>query len=367
MTQSGRPGPLAGLRVVEMAAIGPVPFAGTMLASMGADIVRVERPGKQFAAGDVTAQGREYVTLDLKDPADQARALDLIASADLLLEGFRPGVMERLGLGPDKAHARNPALVYGRMTGWGQEGPLASAPGHDINYIAITGALHAIGTAAQPVQPLNLVGDYGGGALYLVVGVLAALREAAATGRGQVVDAAMCDGALNLLLPYAAGRASGAWVAERERNVLDGGAHFYGVFECADGKFFSLGAIEPQFYAELRRLCGLEGDEWDAQLDKAAWPGLREKLRAVMKTKTRDEWTAILEGSDVCAAPILDLDEAKEHPHLKARGAFVDGPFGPQPAAAPRFSAHPRPTPARPPAAPLAVDDALARWTDARK
>ena len=278
MTSQARSGPLAGLRVVEMAAIGPVPFAGTMLASMGAEIVRVERPGKTFAETDVTAQGRAFVTLDLKDPADQARALDLIAAADLLLEGFRPGVMERLGLGPDKAFARNPALVYGRMTGWGQEGPLASAPGHDINYIAITGALHAIGTAERPTQPLNLVGDYGGGALYLVVGVLAALREAAATGRGQVVDAAMCDGALNLLLPYSMGRNTGGWVGEREQNLLDGGAHFYGSFECKDGKFFSLGAIEPQFYAEFRRLCGLEGPEWDAQMDKTAWPALREKI-----------------------------------------------------------------------------------------
>ena len=367
MTSQARSGPLAGLRVVEMAAIGPVPFAGTMLASMGAEIVRVERPGKTFAETDVTAQGRAFVTLDLKDPADQARALDLIAAADLLLEGFRPGVMERLGLGPDKAFARNPALVYGRMTGWGQEGPLASAPGHDINYIAITGALHAIGTAERPTQPLNLVGDYGGGALYLVVGVLAALREAAATGRGQVVDAAMCDGALNLLLPYSMGRNTGGWVGEREQNLLDGGAHFYGSFECKDGKFFSLGAIEPQFYAEFRRLCGLEGPEWDAQMDKTAWPALREKVRAVMKTKTRDEWTAILEGSDVCAAPILDYEEAQSHPHLKARGAFVDGPAGPQPAAAPRFSGHPRPSPARPPAAPIAVDEAVARWRDAAK
>jgi len=271
-------GPLAGFRVVEFAGIGPGPFACMMLADMGAEVVTLDRVGANKNLKSVAGRGRKVVELDLKDKAAIAQVLDLLANADALIEGFRPGVMERLGLGPDVVLARNPRLVYGRMTGWGQEGPLAQAAGHDINYISVTGALAAIGTKDKPVPPLNLVGDFGGGALYLVVGVLAALLEASRSGKGQVVDAAMCDGAASLMSMFFDMAAVGRWTEQRESNFLDGGAHFYGVYECACGRFISIGSIEPQFYALLRQHAGLSDADFDRQMDRKAWPGLKEKL-----------------------------------------------------------------------------------------
>jgi alpha-methylacyl-CoA racemase len=267
--------------------------------------------------------------------------LDLLQHADALIEGFRPGVMERLGLGPDVALGRNPRLVYGRMTGWGQEGPLAQAAGHDINYISVTGALAAIGPPEKPVPPLNLVGDFGGGALYLVVGVLAALLEARSSRKGQVVDVAMCDGAASLMSMFFDLAAAGRWAAERESNFLDGGAHFYGVYQCACGNFISIGSIEPQFYALLRQLAGLSDQAFDTQMDRSGWPNLKQKLAEIFKTKTRDQWCKIMEGSDVCFAPVLTMAEAPSHPHMAARGTFINRHGVTQPAPAPRFSRTP--------------------------
>jgi len=337
-----RTGPLAGFRIVEFAGLGPGPFAAMMLADMGADVVtlmRGEQP--QGLRGRVMMRGRRKVIADLKDEQTRAATLDLLADADALIEGFRPGVMERLGLGPDAVLARNPRLVYGRMTGWGQQGPLAHAAGHDINYIALTGALAAIGPRERPVPPLNLVGDFGGGALYLVAGILAGLLEASRSGRGQIVDCAMCDGAASLMAMFCEFAAGGRWQDRRETNLLDGGAHFYGTYECADGEFIALGAIEPQFYAELRRRAGLDDAVFDAQMDAENWPALKEKLAAVFRAKTRAEWCVIMEGSDVCFAPVLALSEAPQHPHMAARGVFVSHDGVTQPAPAPRFSRTP--------------------------
>ena len=334
-------GPLKGVRIVEFAGIGPGPFACMMLADMGAEVITLDRVGANKNLKSVAGRGRKVIELDLKDKASIAQALDLLAHADALIEGFRPGVMERLGLGPDVVLARNPRLVYGRMTGWGQTGPLASAAGHDINYISITGALAAIGPKDKPVPPLNLVGDFGGGALYLVVGVLAALVEAGKSGKGQVVDTAMCDGAASLMSMFFDMTAIGRWREERDSNMLDGGAHFYGVYECKDGQFISIGSIEPQFYALLRKLARLDDPAYDAQMDAKGWPALKEKLAAVFKSKTRDEWCAIMEGSDVCFAPILTMSEATQHPHMKAREVFITRHGIPQPAPAPRFSRTP--------------------------
>jgi len=334
-------GPLKGVRIVEFAGIGPGPFACMMLADMGAEVITLDRVGANKNLKSVAGRGRKVIELDLKDKASIAQALDLLAHADALIEGFRPGVMERLGLGPDVVLARNPRLVYGRMTGWGQTGPLASAAGHDINYISITGALAAIGGKDKPVPPLNLVGDFGGGALYLVVGVLAALVEAGKSGKGQVVDTAMCDGAASLMSMFFDMTAIGRWREERDSNMLDGGAHFYGVYECKDGQFISIGSIEPQFYALLRKLARLDDPAYDAQMDAKGWPALKEKLAAVFKSKTRDEWCAIMEGSDVCFAPILTMSEATQHPHMKAREVFITRHGIPQPAPAPRFSRTP--------------------------
>ena len=336
-----RSGPLAGLRVVEFAGIGPGPFAAMLLSDMGADVVRIDRPGATRRANDIPGRGRRSVALDLKNPADVAQALALLGKADALIEGFRPGVMERLGLGPAVVQAANPRLVYGRMTGWGQTGPLAHAAGHDINYIAITGALHAIGTAEGPVPPLNLVGDYGGGSLYLIVGILAALLEAGKSGRGQVVDCAISDNVVNLMATFYGISAGGGWHDRRAANMLDGGAHFYRTYRCADGKHLSVGAIEPQFYALLRQIAGMTDAAFDAQRDQAAWPDLQEKAAAIFVTKTRDEWTRLLEGTDACVAPVLSLAEAPNHPHLQARGAFVEVDGVRQPAPAPRFSRTP--------------------------
>lgn len=332
-------GPLSGFRIVEFAGIGPGPFAAMLLADMGAEIITLVRPN-QTPSG-ASSRGRTIVQVDLKDPAAIAQVLALLDSADALLEGFRPGVMERLGLGPDIVLGRNAKLVYGRMTGWGQEGPLAQAAGHDINYISITGALAAIGTKDTPVPPLNLVGDFGGGALYLVVGMLAAMLEAGRSGKGQVVDAAMCDGAASLITMFFDMMAAGRWREEREANMLDGGAHFYGVYECKDGGFVSIGSIEPQFYALLRQHAGLTDAGFDAQMDRKAWPALRDKLTAVFKTKTRDEWCKIMEGTDICFAPVLTMSEAMQHPHMVARGVFVEHEGHTQPGPAPRFSRTP--------------------------
>jgi alpha-methylacyl-CoA racemase len=334
-------GPLAGFRIVEFAGIGPGPFACMMLADMGAEVVTLDRVGARKNLKSAAGRGRKVVELDLKDKAAITQVLDLLEHADALIEGFRPGVMERLGLGPEIVRARNPRLVYGRMTGWGQEGPLALCAGHDINYISVTGALAAIGPAEKPVPPLNLVGDFGGGALYLVVGVLAALLEAKSSGKGQIVDAAMCDGAASLMSMFFDLTAMGRWTEERESNFLDGGAHFYGVYECACGKFISIGSIEPQFYALLRQLAGLSDEGFDAQMDRSAWPALKQKLADVFRTRTRDEWCKIMEGTDVCFAPVLTMAEAPRHPHMAARKVFVDRHGVTQPAPAPRFSRTP--------------------------
>jgi alpha-methylacyl-CoA racemase len=312
-----------------------------MLADMGAEVVTLDRVGARKNQKSSAGRGRKVVEIDLKDKAAIAQVLDLLQHADALIEGFRPGVMERLGLGPDVALGRNPRLVYGRMTGWGQEGPLAQAAGHDINYISVTGALAAIGPPEKPVPPLNLVGDFGGGALYLVVGVLAALLEARSSRKGQVVDVAMCDGAASLMSMFFDFAAAGRWAAERESNFLDGGAHFYGVYQCACGNFISIGSIEPQFYALLRQLAGLSDQAFDSQMDRSGWPNLKQKLAEIFKTKTRDQWCKIMEGSDVCFAPVLTMAEAPSHPHMAARGTFINRHGVTQPAPAPRFSRTP--------------------------
>jgi alpha-methylacyl-CoA racemase len=340
MSRDRATGPLRGVRIVEFAGIGPGPYASMLLSDMGADVVTIARPGQwKNDPRNFVNRGRRPVELDLKKKEDIAQALDLIASADALIEGFRPQVMERLGLGPDEALKRNPKLVYGRMTGWGQEGPLAMAAGHDINYIAITGALDSFRSHdGEPVAPLNLVGDYGGGALFLVVGLLAAVIEARSSGKGQVVDAAMCDGVSSMLTMFHALKAMGRWTDEAGTNLLDGGAHFYRTYKCSCGNYMSIGAIEPQFYADLRKLAGLADDAFDAQHDRAKWPELQKKLEAVFLTKTRAEWAKLLEGSDACAAAIVGLFDAPKHPHLAARRTFVEHEGRVQPAPAPRFS-----------------------------
>jgi alpha-methylacyl-CoA racemase len=314
-----------------------------MLSDMGADVLRIDRKGGRTPQKTETyLRGRRTVALDLKKPEAVEAALSLIEKADGLIEGFRPGVMERLGLGPGVCLKRNPRLVYGRMTGWGQTGPLASAAGHDINYIALTGALHAIGNTGQkPVPPLNLVGDFGGGALYLVTGILAGLLEAKSSGKGQVVDVAMTDGAASLMTMTYSMFAMGLWRDERGSNMLDSGAHFYDVYETKDGKYVALGSIEPQFYRELRERAGLTDPDFDKQMDRASWPALREKLAAAIRTKTRDEWDSIMLGSDVCYAPVLSLTEASQHPHNRTRETFIDVDGVTQPAPAPRFSRTP--------------------------
>jgi alpha-methylacyl-CoA racemase len=360
-------GPLHGVRVVEFAGIGPGPFAAMMLSDMGADVVSIVRPGAgKRDARDFVNRGRRVVELDLKNASDLAQVFDLIAEADVLLEGFRPLVMERLGLGPDAALARNPRLVYGRMTGWGQSGPLSQAAGHDINYIAITGALDSFRASnGEPVAPLNLAGDYGGGALFLVVGVLAALVEARASGKGQAVDVAMCDGVSLMLSMFHSMHALKRWTEVPRTNLLDGGAHFYRAYECADGRAIAIGAIEPQFYAELRQLAGLSDAVFDHQMDRTKWPELQQKLAAVFKTKTRDEWTALLEGTDACAAPVVGLFEAPSHPHLAARQTFVEHAGHVQPAPAPRFSRTVSAIQGSAAVAPAAVADILAGWSKA--
>ncbi len=355
-------GPLQGLRVIEMAGIGPGPFCAMLFADMGAEVLRIARPGTRTNPHDILARGRSTLQVDLRAEGAAQPVLDAIEKADVLIEGFRPGVMERLGLGPAQCHARNPRLVYGRMTGWGQHGPLAHAAGHDINYIAISGALHAIGRAGEPpVPPLNYVGDFGGGAMLLAFGILAALHEARRSGQGQVVDAAMTDGAALLSAMMYGFKSAGQWSNQRGENMLDGGAHFYDTYACADGKYVAVGAIEPQFYALMRERCGIADDPaFDAQMDADRWPLLKLRMADVFRTRTRDEWCVLLEGSDACFAPVLDWDEAPAHPHNVARGTFADVGGVVQPAPAPRFS---RTAPVVPPA--TAHDDGptvLRRW-----
>lgn len=358
-------GPLEGVRVVEIGGLGPSPFCGMMLADMGADVLRIDRFGAGGAGAryDLLNRGKRSIAADLKNSAAILAVLRLVERADIVTEGFRPGVMERLGLGPERCFDGNPALVYGRMTGFGQDGPLAHAPGHDINYIALAGSLHAIGAkGGPPIPPLNLVGDFGGGGMMLAFGVLCALLEARRSGRGQVVDASMVDGAA-ALGTYLYGFAKlGLWKDERGTNMTDGGAHFYSTYETSDGRYIALGAIEPQFYAELIRLAGLDPATFAPQMDQSEWPLLKQELAAVIKARTLEQWSAILEGSDACYSPVLSPLEAPDHPHNKARGTFtaVDGVTQPSPT--PKFS-RTKPEIANPP--PLAgqdTDAALTNW-----
>jgi len=338
------PGPLTGIRVIEIAGIGPGPFAAMLLSDMGAEVVRVDRAARVMderpdtPPADILARGRRSVGVDLKHPEGVDTVLRMAERADALIEGFRPGVMERLGLGPDVCLARNARLVYGRMTGWGQDGPLAHAAGHDINYIAQAGALGLVGRRGEgPVPPVNFVGDFGGGALYLAFGIACALLERERSGRGQVVDAAMVDGAASLTAMFHMFRNMGVWNEERGTNLLDTGAHFYDVYETRDGQWVSIGSIEPQFYAELLEKTGLTGEDLPAQMDRARWPEMKERVAAVIRTRTRAEWCEAMEGSDVCFAPVLSMSEAIEHPANRARSVFVEVAGATQPGPAPRF------------------------------
>ncbi|KOX30506.1 MULTISPECIES: CaiB/BaiF CoA transferase family protein [unclassified Streptomyces] len=346
-THTARNGPLAGVRVVELAGIGPGPFAAMLLADLGADVVRIDRPGGPGLgidpARDLTNRNKRSVLVDLKAADGAATVLDLVERADVLVEGYRPGVAERLGVGPDACLARNPRLVYGRMTGWGQDGPLAPTAGHDIGYIAITGALGMIGPDPEgpPSIPANLLGDYAGGSLYLVIGVLAALQHARAHGEGQVVDAAIVDGTAHLTTMIRGMLAAGSWQDRRGTNLLDGGCPFYGVYATSDGGHMAVGALEERFYAEFVRLLGIGGEAAAGRYDLARWPDLREAVAKAFLSRTRQEWTGVFEGSDACVAPVLSLDEAPSHPHLAARGTFAEHDGLVQPAPAPRFSATP--------------------------
>ncbi|MFI1171248.1 CaiB/BaiF CoA transferase family protein [Streptomyces melanogenes] len=363
MTGSGN-GPLTGVRVVELAGIGPGPFAAMLLADLGADVVRIDRPGGAGLAVnptyDLTNRNKRSVLIDLKSEDGPRRVLDLVERADILVEGYRPGVAERLGVGPEECLARNPKLVYGRMTGWGQDGPLAARAGHDIAYIAVTGTLGMIGRPDEgPTVPANLVGDYAGGSLYLVVGVLAALQHARTTGEGQVVDAAIVDGAAHLATMIHGMMAAGGWQDRRGANLLDGGCPFYGTYETSDGQYMAVGSLEQQFYDEFIRLLGLDAVA-PARKDLARWEELRTAIAERFRTRTREEWTAVFEGSDACVAPVLSLREAPSHPHLAARATFVEHGGLTQPAPAPRFSATPGSV-RRPPALPGADTAEVAR------
>ncbi|MEH6790106.1 CaiB/BaiF CoA transferase family protein [Parasphingorhabdus sp.] len=333
-------GPLAGIHIIEFAGIGPGPFCGMMLADQGATVTVLHRPGKAPDPRLALSRSRQLVEVDLKSPQGIEAARELVKNADGLIEGFRPGVMERLGLGPDILLEDNPQLVYGRMTGWGQYGPLAAAAGHDINYISISGALHAFGRAGEkPTPPVNMVGDFGGGGMMLALGMVSALLHAKTGGKGQVVDCAMTDGSAALMAMIFDFHNIGQWQDDRGVNLLDTGAHFYDTYETADGKFVSIGSIEPQFYAQLRQVAGLADDEdFDAQMDPRKWSSLKEKLTALFKTKTRSQWCELMEGTDICFAPVLSLTEAKQHPHNVARETFVDVDGMMQPAPAPRYS-----------------------------
>ncbi len=362
-------GVLSGYRVIELAGIGPGPMCAMLLSDMGADVLRIDRAadaGLGIAMDpkySLLNRGRRSVAFDLKRPEAIEAVLKLVEKADALIEGFRPGVTERLGLGPDDCLKRNPRIIYGRMTGWGQEGPLAHAAGHDINYIALSGALHSIGRKGEaPVPPLNLVGDFGGGALYLALGVVAGLLEAQKSGKGQVVDAAMVDGAASLMTAIYGMHGSGFWNNERGDNILDTGAHYYDVYETKDGKHVAIGSIEAKFYAELLRLSGLQGEELPHQQDRKSWPKMKERLKTLFRTKTRDEWCKIMEGSDICFAPVLSMEEAPKHPHMKHRGTFIEEGGVTQPGPAPRFSRTPSKI-QRPPAKPGEhTEEALRDW-----
>jgi alpha-methylacyl-CoA racemase len=347
------PGALEGITIIEFAGIGPGPFAGMMLADHGARVIRIDRPGTAERGAlkfDASLRNRDHVEFDLKSDEGRARVLDLLREADGLIEGFRPGVLERLGMGPEVLLAANPRLVIGRMTGWGQDGPMAAAAGHDINYIALSGALHAYGREGQkPTPPLNAVGDYGGGGMMLAFGMLAGILSAKSTGKGQVVDCAMVDGAAILTTMFYALHSLGRWVDERGRNMLDTGAPWYETYETADGKFVSVGPVEGHFYVELLEKLGLADDPLFAQQnERENWPAMKERMTQIFLQKTRDEWCALLEGSDVCFAPVLSFSEAPRHPHNVARGTFIEAAGITQPAPAPRFSGTPAP-PVRPP------------------
>lgn len=358
-------GPLHGIRVLEFAGLGPAPFAAMLMADLGADVVRLDRVGVTPPPFDLLARGRTLVSVDLKDAAGVASALDLADRADVLIEGFRPGVMERLGLGPEVACTRNPRLVYARMTGWGQTGPLSHAAGHDLNYLALTGALFAMGRPdSPPSPPLNLAADFGGGALYLAFGVCAALIERAHSGRGQVIDAAMTDGAASMATLFYGLRAAGIWQDLRGENLLDGGAPFYDCYECACGGFVAVGSLEPQFYKLFLEQLGLSDDPLftGPQMDRTAWPARKVAVAQVFRTRTKAEWSTLLEGSDVCFAPVLDWSEAPSHPHNQARGTFQEIAGITQPATAPRFSRTPGSIQGPPPQAAVQIDRIRERW-----
>ena len=362
-------GVLSGYRVIELAGIGPAPMCAMLLSDMGADVLRIDRTVDAGLGVPIKTKysllnrGRRSIALDLKRPEAAEAVLRLVDQADALIEGFRPGVMERLGIGPDQCLARNPRLIYGRMTGWGQDGPLASAAGHDINYIALAGALYCFGRKGEaPVPPLNLVGDFGGGALYLALGIVAGLLEVQKSGKGQVVDAAMVDGAASLMTAIYGMRGAGLWSDQRGENLLDTGAHYYEVYETNDGKHVAIGSIEAKFYDELLRLSGLKGEELPRQNDRSSWPAMKERLKALFRTKTRDEWCRIMEGSDICFAPVLSMDEAPQHPHNRQRGTFVEQNGVIQPAPAPRFSRTPSAIQGAPANAGEHTETALRDW-----
>ncbi len=363
-------GPLTGMKIVELAGIGPVPFCSTLLADMGAQVIRVDRTapsglgisGKN-PAFDVLGRGRKSISVDLKNPDGVDAVLRLVESADALVEGFRPGVAERLGLGPDVCLARNEKLVYGRMTGWGQDGPISHAAGHDINYIALSGVLYSVGNKdSGPIPPLNLTGDFGGGAMFLAFGVMAALWEAQRSGKGQVVDTSMLEGSAYLMLPIYGMHGSGFWTDERGTNILDTGAPFYGTYECSDGNWISIGSIEPKFYAELMEKSGMDKMNLPAQMDRDSWPGMIDTYREVFKTKSRDEWCEIMEGSDICFAPVLSMTEAPHHAQNVARDSFVEVAGVPQPGPAPKFSRTQAGVQGPPPSLGENTQEGLAEW-----
>lgn len=362
-------GPLQGLKVLEMPAIGPVPLCGMLLADLGADVLRLDRTAdaglglKIDPRYELLGRGKRSLALDLKSPDSKALVLSVLEKADVVIEGFRPGTMERLGFGPDVALARNPRLVYGRMTGWGQQGAMSSAAGHDINYLSLTGALHAIGRKGEaPVPPLNLVADFGGGTMYLAMGILAALHERQRSGKGQVIDAAMVDGASSLMTLMYGMLAEGAWRDERGENALDTGAPWYDTYRCSDGRYVAIGAIEARFFEDLLRLIGIDASRFPDNMDRACWPELRAVLARTFATRTRDEWCQALDGSDACFAPVLSMGEAPAHPHMAARKTFVENDGILQPAPAPRFSRTPGAIRRPPPERGEGGDDALREW-----
>lgn len=361
-------GPLAGVKVIEIKGIGPGPFAGMLLADMGAEVIVIERSSKGSgtvalpAAMDCNSRGKKSIALNLKTAAGAETLLRLVESADMLFEGFRPGVAERLGFGPEQCHARNPRLVYGRITGWGQTGPLAKTAGHDINYISLTGSLAAIGNPDKPTVPLNLVGDYAGGSMYLVMGMLAALYEAQRSGKGDVIDAAITDGSASLMSIFHSMDKLGSWVPERSSNMLDGPAPFYDTYETSDGRFVSIGSIEPQFYALLVAKTGVDPKEFANPHDKSEWPQMKARLIEVFKTKSQNQWCELMEGTDLCFAPVLNYLEAPSHPHNAARNTYIDIDGLTQPAPAPRFARSDCATPSSPSSEGADTHEVLAQW-----